>query len=96
MGEAVSIGGIPVSRQLKNRPWSRQISLNFAVEFKESNKIMMQNTEKPLLKKQEALSEKKHKKMTKLLDRMNKINRIKKSGSLSDRSARIVMCQRAS
>ena len=40
---------------------------------------MMQNTEKPLLKKQEALSEKKHKKMIELLDRMDKINRIKKS-----------------
>ena len=35
---------------------------NFVVEFKETDKIMMQNTEKPLLKKQEALSEKKHEK----------------------------------
>jgi len=41
------------------------INPNFAVEFKESDKRMMQNTEKPLLRKQEALSEKKHKKMRK-------------------------------
>ncbi len=38
------------------------INPNFAVEFKERDKIMMQNTEKPLLKRQKSLSEKKHKK----------------------------------
>jgi len=37
----------------------QEIIPNLAVEFKESDKIMMQNTEKPLLKNQEALSEKK-------------------------------------
>ncbi len=56
----------------------RTIIPNFEVEFKESDKIMMQNTEKPLLRKQEALSEKKDKKGQELLDRMNRINRIKK------------------
>jgi len=38
------------------------IDPNLAVEFKESDKVMMQNTEKPLLNKQAALSEKRHKK----------------------------------
>jgi len=40
---------------------------NFAVEFKESNKIMMQNTEKSLVKRKKFLSKKKHKKMTKII-----------------------------
>jgi len=40
----------------------RTIIPNFEVEFKESDKIMMQNTEKSLLKRQKCLSEKKRKK----------------------------------